>query len=222
MAFMIKTDPFGIADSDIVCVSTGDGRAAQVVEATDQYGTIKASEVFGETISPTAEYRLKDDASLSVALGGVSTFDGKSVALQGITINTSAGNPPTVNASGVQVEDNATSNCVYNLAGNVDFCHHAQILFGAFSVGGSGCYLQTANYSASCGITQATKEGVCIAHDAVNGRIQATVEIKQTGSDEPSLSAGAAWVVISPLACSNPDSDYPTYSATLVKYLDRN
>jgi hypothetical protein len=88
-------------------------------------------------------------------------------------------------------------------------------------MGGEGCYLQTANYTASATITKATKDGVCIAHDVVEGRIEATVEIKQTGSASPSITAGSGWKITSPLTCTNPDADYPTYSATLTKYINR-
>lgn len=76
MSFKAKTDPFGIEDASLTCVSVSDNKAAQLVEATDQYGTIKASEVFGETISPNAEYRLKAEKSLDIELGSVTTYDG--------------------------------------------------------------------------------------------------------------------------------------------------
>ena len=100
MSFKSKSDPFGLAGASLKCVSTAESKSAQVVEATDEYGTIKASEVFGETMAPTAEYRLSGDYTFSVPLGSVNTWEDKQIALGSITINTGAGTPPTFSASG--------------------------------------------------------------------------------------------------------------------------
>ena len=44
----------------------------------------------------------------------------------------------------------------------------------------------------------------------------------QTGSAEPTVEPGDGWYLSSPLACTNPDADYPTWAATLTKYLAKD
>lgn len=226
MAFLTKTDFYSLAGNSLVCVSDSDGATASVAEATDSEGTIVASTVFGETSAPSNSYVVKGTVSSTttpVVLGKVTTVGGKSFVLGSFSINTSAGSPATVEASGEQVEANATTNCSYTLpAFSLPVTHHAHILFGAFTVGGTGCHLQSANYTGSVTITKATKEGDCLAHDVSEGKIEAQISINQTGSTEPTLTAGTGWTVTAPLACDNPDADYPSWSATLTYYLAKD
>ena len=91
----------------------------------------------------------------------------------------------------------------------------------AFSFAGDA-HLTTTNYTFSANITKAEKDGVCLAHDVNEGKIECSLDLIQTGSTAPTLSAGDGWVVTSPLACDNPDADWPTWSATLTKYLAKD
>lgn len=114
--------------------------------------------------------------------------------------------------------------CLYQLpAFTVTKKHHAQVLFGAFNDSnyGAGVHLKSASYSASCSVTKGEKEGKCLTHDVTEGKIECSVEFLQTGSATPNLTAGEGWEITSVLACSNPDADWPTWSATLTKYLSK-
>ena len=223
MAFLEKTDYFGLSGTALECTTSNDGASASVAEAKGADGSVVAHEVYGEALAPSCDYLLKADwtsAAGAVKLGSVKATGGKSVALASVAINTSAGSAPTVAASGEQVEDGATDGCLYEVpAFSLPKTHHAHILFGAFTLSGAGCHLTAANYTASAGITKATKEGAVLAHDVGEGKIEAVVTIVQTGAAAPSLAAGEGWSITSPLAMTNPDADYPTYSATLTHYL---
>lgn len=228
MSFKEKVDYFSLADAgNLVLVSAAEGRTAQVVEAQGQDGSVVASEVFGETRAPSCEYKLKaaySSAAGALKLGGVSSVTSEKTprkfALVSISISTGAGAEPTLSASGEQVEDGATDGCVYGVpAFSLETKHHAQILFGAFSVGGEGCHLTQADYGISAELAKATKDGECLAFDVTNGRIEASLTVKQCGANAPTITPGEGWKITAPLSETNPDSDYPTFAATLVKYL---
>lgn len=226
MAFLSKTDYFSLAGSTLVCVSNSDGKTASVAEAKDQDGTIIASTVYGQTAAPSNSYVVKGTVTSTttpIVLGGVTAVDGTSYVLGSFSINTSAGSPATVEASGEQVETSATTNCSYTVPTySLAATHHAQILFGAFTLAGTGCYLQSANYTASVAITKATKEGECLAHDVSEGKIEAQITVNQTGTTAPTVTAGSGWTVTAPLACTNPDADYPSWTCTLTCYLEKD
>lgn len=229
-AFIEKQDYFDIADdTQIVCISSTDGNSAEVAEATGEDGTIVASNVYGEKLSPSNEYQLKTDYVVSAGdlkLGGVTTVNGKSICLSTIDINTSAGSAPTFNVSGEQVEDNSQGGCTFSIpAFTLSKKHHAQILFGAFTFNkvvediATGVHLKSSSYNISCSVTKGVKEGNCLTHDVIEAKIECSVEFIQTGSTIPSITKGNEWEITSPLACSNPDADWPTWSATLTMYL---
>ena len=231
MAFATKTDPFALTgsgkpgDGILECVSVTDNASASVAEAHDENGTLIAHEVYGEQIAPSAEYKVKKTDDIEgVTLGAVTTYDNKRVVLTNVQINTSAGGETTVSASGEQVEASTDGTCPaqFELPDiPVGVCHHAKALFSAFTLGGTGCYLQSANYTFACAVGKATKDGTPIAHGVYEGYAEAQVEIIQTGTTAPTLTAGTAggWFISSPLSKTNPDADYPTWSATLRKQL---
>ena len=230
MAFKTKTDPFEIVGelTTIVCKSTSDGNSASVAEARDENGTIVAQEVFGENMSPSADYAITGSytaAAGDIKLGEVTTYKTKRVVLTNLTINTSAGGEPTISASGEQVEDSSSGTCpaLYSIpAFSLGPCHHAKTLFSAFTLTGTGCHVTSANYTASCENGKATVEGEVVAHGVYGAKIECQVEIVQTGSTAPTLTAGTGWTITSPLAETNPDADYPTFSATLTKVLEKD
>lgn len=71
-------------------------------------------------------------------------------------------------------------------------------------------------------IGKATVNGEPVASDVTEGMIECGITIMQTGQDDPDITLGAGWQLTSPLACTNPDANYPTYSATLTKYLQKD
>jgi hypothetical protein len=228
MAFKEKKDWFGLAKegTNLVAVGENDGATSQVVDVHDDKGSFILSTAYGETIAPSVDYKLKGtfkqvgDNVADIALGQVAPIDGNAVALVSLEISTGTGAEPTVAASGEQVQDGATTVCKYIIPPfELKPRHHAQILFDAFTVAGNGCHLQTANYSIACSVSKATKDGVCLAFDVIEGVIEASITIAQVGEEKPVLTPGDGWTVSGVLACENPDAAYPTWSATLKKNL---
>jgi len=181
MSFLYKTNYFPILTGDWLCVSNNDGHSQSVAEAMDENGTLIANTVYGPTYSPSNSYIVANTVSASagdVQLGAVFQNDIGYVVLNNITINTQAGQAPTVNMAGESVEDGATATCTYSLpAFALAVTHHAQILFSAFTLAGTGCYLQSASYTASATVTKATREGTPLSHDVSQARIDAQLTI---------------------------------------------
>lgn len=221
MAFLTKVDPFGISSSTLAVKSTSDGNSGSVAEATDENGTIVAQESYGNRMSPSAEYALKKETTFDeIVLGGVSTYKTKRVVLTQLTINTSAGGEPTISASGEEIEASADGTCpaTYTIPEfTLGVCHHAKILFSAFSISGTGCYLNSANYTAQCENGTAMIEGAVVAHGVYGAYLEVTAGIISTSGTVPTVTPGTGWVVSSPLAETNPDAEYPNYSITLRK-----
>lgn len=231
MSFKAKTDYFGLHDGTaVVITASNDGHSHSVAEAHGQDGSIVEADVYGDTMAPSCDYQLKaqlqttktGDVNTLIKLGKIVEVDEKSFCLGNFSISTAAGSAPTISASGEQVEDDAAEGCLYEIpAFTLPITHHAQILFSAFALTGTGCHLQSADYTGSATISKATKEGVCLTHDVTEGKIECSISIMQVGNVAPTVTPGAGWKVTAPLDCSNPDSDHATYSMTLVKYLEK-
>lgn len=227
MSFKAKTDYYGVADgTSIVCVSSDDATSNSVTEAKAADGSIIEAEVFGETMSPSCEYAIKAKWSVTEGhekkLGGVNEVGEKSFALLELSIDTQAGSIPKVSAGGEQVEDDATEGCVYKVPTfELEKKAHAQVLFGAFQLSGNGCHLQAAKYAISASIQKAMKDGVCLAFDVVEGKIEVDITVLQVGDVEPTITAGDGFKVTAVPTRSNPDSDNPTWTAKLTCYLEK-
>ena len=225
MSFQNKHDFFGLAGSGLVITESNENKSASTAEGHNEKGDVVAFEVFGETMSPDCTYVLSADTSLAsmkcgTPIAGTGDYQGKQFSLGGITINTTAGSPPSIQATGEEIPNNSHNDCSYTFpASTLKMCHHAQILWGAFTLSGDGCYLQQANYTAGGTISRATKNGETISYDVVDGKLEVQLTIQQTGNTKPTVTAGTDWTITAPLNCSNPDADYPSWSCTLSRYL---
>ena len=219
MALADKTDYFGLAtdSSGLVITSSTENKSATVVQAQDSKGDVIAQEIVGQTSAPSCTYVVKKDATLTGqklgnAAGGY--------VISSIAIATGAGTPPGITVTGESVPASTHTDCYYDTpACKVDVCHHAQILFSAFTLTGNGCHLTSANYTISGNLTKATKDGETVAYDIADGKIEVQVEIVQTGTVAPTLTPGGDFVITAPLTKTEGDAAYPTFSATLTKHL---
>lgn len=145
MSFLTKKDYFNLADGSTLIVSdSSDGKSAQNVTALKEDGSVGANEVFGVSYSPSNTYKVASDVSRSIVLGSLLTADTPAwIMLGSVSINTSAGGEPTVQASGESVEEGANSHtCQYTVSlSGLTPKRHAQVLFDAFTYGGDGCFL---------------------------------------------------------------------------------
>lgn len=228
MSFQAHTDYFDLSTgsgSSFVITDSNENRTAQTVNGHDEKGDIVAYEVFGDEIAPSCSYVLKSDAALGdIVIGEPIAAGDKKVTVTSVTISTSAGAPPKIDVSGDEVPASTThSDCTYTVpSATVKVCHHAQILWEAFTLSGSGCYLSTANYTVSATLSKAQKDGGTVAFDVADGQIVANVTIQQTGSTDPTFAAGSGWVITSPLTASRADSSLKTWTATVSKYLEHD
>lgn len=101
MAFKTKTDYFGVSGTNIKLISTTENNTAQTVTAKGEDGFVVADQVFGERSTPSCDYAIIGNVSLSaIVLGDVTTTEGKNFCLTGVNIATGAGQPPSMSASG--------------------------------------------------------------------------------------------------------------------------
>lgn len=219
MAFQEKTDYFGLATESggLVLTSSTENKSATVIQAHDEKGDVVAHEIVGETSAPSCTYVVKSDATIT---GQKLGFASGGYVVSSISITTGAGTPPSITVTGEAVPASSHTDCYYDTpACTVEVCHHAQTLFSAFTLSGDGCYLTSANYTISGSLTKATKDGETIAYDIADGKIEAQVEIVQTGATEPTFEAGTGFTITSPLTKTEGDAAYPTWTATVTKNL---
>ena len=231
MAVNAVIDYCGLADgSKLACKGATENAASTVVEAPlNDKGEVPAHEVLETVRTPSNEYEMlaawargAETTPDPVQLGGVNTADSKTFALTNLNINTQAGSSPAISAQSAQVKTGAAEGDVFNIpAFSVAFKHTAQILWSAFTLSGTGCHLTTANYAASVTLSRGTVNGGTVSHDVVNGRIVATLTITQTGDTAPTLTPGTGWDVTAPLTKTKGDAQYPSWTATLTKYLTK-
>lgn len=226
MAFQNKTDYCGLGSvSGLELKANSLGKSAQFLEKSGQNGSIVATELFGQVASPSCDYAVSGDVALSsISLGSGILFDTThQVALSSVTINTTAGDMPTVSASAVQIEDGTTHTegtvCKYSLPSiALDCAAHAQD-FDAFTLTGTDCVLQECSLEASADIVTSMVNGEPKASDAVAGKIVVSATIGKYGTAVPTVAAKSGWVQSSALDCSDPDSDFPTYTVSFEKIL---
>lgn len=188
MSWQAKTDFFGLASQSngLEVTESNENKTASTAEGHNEKGDVVAFEVFGETMSPSNTYVLGKDLTLSslpkcgAPIAGTGDYSGKKFTLGSLTISTSAGSPPNIQASGEEIPASTThSDCTYTFPSTtLKLCHHAQILWSAFTLGGTGCYLQSANYTAGGTISRATKDGATVSYDVTDGKLEVQVTIQ--------------------------------------------
>lgn len=152
MSFQAKTDFFGLVtqSNGLEVTESNENKTASTAEGHNEKGDVVAFAVFGETMSPECTYVLGKDLTLSDLpkcggiIAGTGDYSTKKFTMGSITINTSAGTPPSIQASGEEIPASTThSDCTYTFPSTtLKLCHHAQTLWNAFTLGGTGCYLQ--------------------------------------------------------------------------------
>lgn len=221
MALKTKVDPFGLNITGLECVSTEENVSASTAEATGEDGFVVATEVFGARKAPSAEYIITAN---TVNLSGI-VFGEKSsehIVKSNLSVTTGAGNAPNVSISGQEVESTTglTKACKCTLPSiTISGLHHAQD-FGIFTVAGTGAHLTQSTLTISSNITTAEADGVIKASDLTGGKITVTgtIQVSSPTYAAPTVTlkqvGGKAGVMTSPLSCSNPNGNFPTWTFT--------
>jgi len=227
MSWESKTDYCGLAiNGKLIVKSSNENRSGQYLEKTGANGAICATKAFGTAnASPSNEYAVIDDISFTagqISLGAVTTQNQKKYMLQSVSVSTGSATEPTFSATCVQVEDGATTGNRFQVpAFDLSADDIAQILFAAFTLGGSGCELTQCNAEISCTVGLHTVNGDPKASDPHTAHLQVTATILQADTAAPTVTPGSGWDVSSPLSCDDPDADLPTWSVTLTKPLTK-
>ena len=226
MSWDSKTDYCGLATTGkLTLKSVTVNTSGQYLEKPGHNGDIVATKAFGETSAPSCEYAIASAHSLTgIKLGKIITADGKKFALESIHYENGADSEPTLSAVARQVEDgaadaNSNSFAVPTLA--VDTDEIAQILLSAFTLSGALCELTKCAADISCSVKVHTVNGEPVASDVTMGHIQVAATIGQYGTAVPVVAAGEGWDISSPLTCTDPDADMPSWTVTLSKPLTK-
>lgn len=225
-SFQDKIDHYGLTtNAPLVVIANDNGASNEYNEYHGQNGSYVDHIVYGEKEAPSDELEMTGDWTISadtIKLGGVTTVDSKKFALGEVSIETTAGELPAVSVNGKQVQNDAVTTRYYAIpAATVKNDETAQVLWEAFTLSGEGCHLQSAKYKASANIPTKDRNAFPLAFGVSEGVIECEVEIIQCGNAEPVLSAGTGWHVSDLPKSDNPDSDCPTWSATLRSYLTK-
>ena len=221
MPIPAKTDYCGLATTfanSLVTVDDAENLGPSKYQPQGQDGSFIATEVYGEDAAPTNSYKLKADIDADagdLVLNSVVTIDNKKYALEQVSISTSGGSAPTIQATCKRVEPGATdaANCLYEIpAFKLLTKQHAQDIFSALTLTGSGCVFTQLDAVIGCTVNPESANGIIIASDANSGVITVSGTILQSGSTAPTLAAASGWVITQVPNCTNPENQYKSYA----------
>lgn len=223
MSWDSKVDYCGLAESGKLALKASTmNRSGQYVEKLGADGAFAATKAFGVQDSPNCEYAIVSDFTLSgKSLGAVVDVDGRKYALSSLHYENGAGAEPKVTANAVQVEDSAEAGGGRFTVPDIAISKEevAAAILGAFTLTGDGCELTKCALDASCTVNGHKVNGVAVASGVHSAHLQIAITVGQYGTAEPTLAAADGWDVSAPLTCSDPDSDFPEWTATLSKPL---
>lgn len=222
MALLSKIDYFGLSSDGWEVESTSENKSAGYVATAQKNDGFVCAIDAGPTIQdPEVNYICTKDADLSgITLGKVITYGGKKYMLGSITINTNAGQYPTMTASGKEVEANAVGGCKCQIDYlSVSHLYHAQT-FDMFEL--TGGQLNSSTLTINSDVGTAVIDGVVKSSDLVGGSMVitgtvvgvdnageiATPTINVLTSSSPAILSGC---ITKPLSQTNPNGDFPTY-----------
>lgn len=221
MSWDAKTDYCGLDGSPLKIKSSTENRSGQYLEKAGASGAICATKAYGSIAAPSCDYAIIAAGNVAVQLGGVETVGGHRYALQYVKYENGAAQEPTFTATAQQIEDSSdgTTRKFESVSIPVSPDEAAAMLLSAATLSGSGCELVKCTLILECSVNNHPVNGVPVASDAVEAHATVEIEILQTSTTEPTLAAGTGWDISSPLTCTDPDSDMPTWTATMSKPL---
>ena len=204
--------------------TSNDGRTSSVAEAPNEYGDTIAHDVYGDVVSPSVEYTVVGaitDASPIIKLGDVMTasFGGaeRKIMVTSVAVTTSAGSPPSVTISGVEVESGATAKRTYPVAINLLPRSKAQDVAGAFAASEKFTQIST-TFSVDAHVQTVT--GTPVASDASHGSVSVAATMTDgDGTGSITVTADGGFTITAAEAKSAPDASYVTRTATATKYM---
>lgn len=232
MAFAAKTDYSGLSAitslaNKLVVRDANDNDSNEKYQPQGQDGSFIATEVYGSDSAPSNSFAVKGAISVEdgdIKLNAVTTVDSKKFALESFQISTGAASEPSISATSQEIEADATdaAQCKYAVpAFTLTPKHHAQILFSAFTMTGTGCHLTQCSATVGASINKIKVAGVKVASDINSGIITVTGSILQAGATAPTITPADGWVLTKPPTCTNPETAYKSYSFEVQKTLTK-
>lgn len=233
MAFQTKTDYSGLTSligSSLVIRDDNPNDSVETYFPQGQDGSFVAGEVYGQDSAPTNTFGLKANlvhTEGTIKLGKVTSIgDGSSAKkykLESIEITTGSATPVGFSVTSQEVESGATDDCVYDVpAFAVTTKQHAQDIFSALTLNGSGCEFTQLTARIACSVNKDKVAGMKISSDINSGVIEITGTILQTGTTDPTLAVAEGWVISQPPTAPTPETAYKTWSFTVRKNLKKS
>lgn len=231
MAFQTKTDFCGLAaiDTNILVRDDAENASQEKYQPTGQKGQFCDLEVYGEDQAPTNTYAIKGDLDIDdgdIKIGGLTVIGegtaAKKYALESFEIGTSGGTPPTLSATSQLVESDADAKtaCYAEVpAFKLSKRHHAQILFGAFTLEGEKCELTACNATVGGTIGKDKLVGVPIGSDLNSVAITVSGTVLQIGDTAPTITPAEGWKLTQKPTPTNPETAKKEYAFELEKNL---
>ena len=209
MSFNTRIDYYGQSASTVLELIGSSENASFPVNATanNERGDVIARDTSAvNREAATCDFKVKAAGDLTLSLGAVTTVSSIVHCLTGLSINTKAGTPPTVSLNGESLQAAATVSSTIAV-GTIALkaLHKAQILMGAFTLTGTGCYLDECSLECKAMLTRATKDGATLAHDVHGASIVVTGKVIQSGATAPTIAAESGWKITAPATHGEPD-----------------
>lgn len=232
MAFNTHKDHFALGTASGSALShkesASDVTNGVTAEAEDELGDVVATDTFAERKKLTSSFVVVDDLAVATSFI-LGTLTETKAVLTEVNISTEKGKAPTVEASGEDVSvwaPGETSGAAATQGATITpdaftvlALHKAQILFSAFTLGGTGCKLNSCNAKISCNLSLAENAGGVVAHDVQRGMIEVTATIIQPAAAEPTVTAASNWKITKPLSKTEPEGGHDMWTVTLTKPL---
>ena len=210
--FNAATDIFGLGNSFRV-KGANLNKSCSTAECKNYLGDVTHRDQHGERIAPTADYELAAEIDKIEFLGKVVEIDGKTVAVESVSINTAVGSAPTISVSGKQIEDGGKTKRTYDCpAIKLTPRHRAQDITGDLGEKTPET-LTAASFTFAVDITIAENKGEIAASDCSNGRYEANyTHTVGDGSEVAAPTVTGAKVVSAPVSKSMPENGYVEYT----------
>lgn len=208
-------DSAGLAGATLVLNGGATNPTIERAEATDAKGNIVARATFNPLSAPTTDYSVIGTFALAgITLG---TKSASNNVLTGFNITTAAGSFPKISTTEQSVPAASAQEYTFTTpTADVLGTATAQILFGAFTLTGTGCHLNSCSATGSCTLASAMDDdGVMVAFGVHGAKIEVTAEIVKTGATAATVTAASDWIITAPLALVQSNTDFEKYSVTL-------
>lgn len=191
-----------------------------VGEAEDDIGDVIAIDKNGERSKLQSDYLVQGDLAMDTAVVLGTLIDATKALLVEVNVTTEKGKAPELSASGEKMNAEATQGATITLPEfTVAKLHKAQILFGAFTLAGTGCKLNKCSAKVNCNNSLGEVAGEIKSHDVQRGMIEVQADIIQSGATAPTITAANGFIIVDGPSLDNPEGGHDMWTVTLRKPL---